>query len=72
MDRQQRFEELIVRLTASAGLPLSWVDNLEFDAFLSEFVPGAWAVSRKTLSRRILPSVFQQVYIISLIQKFYI
>ncbi|THU76269.1 hypothetical protein K435DRAFT_705179, partial [Dendrothele bispora CBS 962.96] len=45
----------------SAGLPLSWVDNLEFDAFVSEFIPGAKPVSRKTLTRRILPLVIKQV-----------
>ncbi|KAJ3755217.1 hypothetical protein EV360DRAFT_20101, partial [Lentinula raphanica] len=60
-DHQRRYEEILIRLTASAGLPLSWVDNLEFDAFISQFIPQAKAVSRKTLTRRILPTVIKQV-----------
>ncbi|KAJ3764603.1 hypothetical protein FB446DRAFT_710197, partial [Lentinula raphanica] len=40
-DHQRLYEELLIRLTASAGLPLSWVDNLEFDAFISHFLPHA-------------------------------
>ncbi|KAF5330104.1 hypothetical protein D9758_018273 [Tetrapyrgos nigripes] len=60
-DQQRRFEELLIHITASAGLPLSWVDNLEFDAFVYEFIPGAKPVSWKTLSRHVLPNVIKQV-----------
>ena len=44
-DLQNRFEELLVHITASAGLPLSWVDNLEFEEFVLQFIPHARPVS---------------------------
>ncbi|KIK52707.1 hypothetical protein GYMLUDRAFT_64074 [Collybiopsis luxurians FD-317 M1] len=42
---QSRYEELLICITASTGLPLSWVDNLEFDAFVAQFIPQAKPVS---------------------------
>jgi hypothetical protein len=39
--RQMRFEERMIRLTASAGLPLSWVENPEWLNFCTEFIPQA-------------------------------
>ena len=53
--RQLRFEEKLVRLTASAGLPLSWVENPEWLSFCTEFLPSAKSPSRKVLTRRLLP-----------------
>ncbi|EIN04484.1 hypothetical protein PUNSTDRAFT_17540, partial [Punctularia strigosozonata HHB-11173 SS5] len=53
---QARFESRIARITASAGLPLSWVDNLEFKAFVEDFIPAARLFSRRTLTSRILPA----------------
>ena len=38
---QSKFEERIARLTVSAGLPLSWVDNPEWIDFVNAFLPCA-------------------------------
>ncbi|KAF9035772.1 hypothetical protein BJ165DRAFT_1307486, partial [Panaeolus papilionaceus] len=54
-DRQTDYENSIARLTASAGLPLSWVDNPEFIAFKEKFIPAAKPVTRKVLTKRIIP-----------------
>jgi hypothetical protein len=51
------YEQWILRLTASAGFPLSWVENPEFQALREEFMPGSPHISRKVLTKRILPSV---------------
>src|SRR5882762_3343649 len=48
-EQQTCFENCIARLTASAGFPLSWVDNTEWIDFCTEFLP-----SRKTLTNRLL------------------
>lgn len=58
--RQRRFEERLVRLTASAGLPLSWVENPEWLAFCTEFLPQAKSPSRKVLTRRLLPQTLKE------------
>ena len=52
---QQRFEERLIRLTASAGFPLSWIENPEWLDLCCDFIPAAKSPSRKTLTRRILP-----------------
>ncbi|KAJ3764935.1 hypothetical protein FB446DRAFT_709872 [Lentinula raphanica] len=57
---QHQFEELIARLMASAGLPLSWVNNIEFDTLVREFIPGMKSISQKSLSHCILPTVIKQ------------
>jgi len=44
-----------MRLTASAGLPLSWVENPEWLSFCTEFIPSAKSPSWKVLTRRLLP-----------------
>jgi hypothetical protein len=54
--QQKNFENCIACLTASAGLPLSWVDNAEFVAFIGEFSPAAKSPSRKVLTRRLIPA----------------
>ncbi|EED82724.1 predicted protein [Postia placenta Mad-698-R] len=53
--KQKQLEDRLIRLTASAGLPLTWVENPEFLAFLDKFIPGAKAPSRKVLTQRLLP-----------------
>ena len=53
--RQTSFEDWITCLTASAGLPLSWVENPEWLNFCADFVPQAKSPSRKVLTRRLLP-----------------
>lgn len=57
-DRQNTFNTRLGRLTASAGLPLSWIENPEFLLLCQEFVhPSANVPSRKVLTRRILPAI---------------
>jgi len=59
--RQMRFEERMIRLTASAGLPLSWVENPEWLNFCTEFIPQAKSPSRKVLTRRLLPQTLAEL-----------
>jgi hypothetical protein len=47
---QAYFEDRIMRLTVSAGLPLSWVENPEWLNFCTEFVPQAKSPSHKVLT----------------------
>ncbi|KAH9024118.1 hypothetical protein EDB84DRAFT_1440775 [Lactarius hengduanensis] len=58
--RQTRFEERLIRLTASAGLPLLWVENPEWLDFCVEFLPQARSPSRKVLTRRLLPQALSE------------
>jgi hypothetical protein len=58
---QLRFEERLVRLTASAGLPLSWVENPEWIEFCTESIPPAKSPSRKVLMRRLLPRTLAEL-----------
>jgi hypothetical protein len=60
-EKQQSFENRLGRLTASAGLPFSWVDNPEWLAFVDEFVPAARSPGRQTLSRRIIPKLVKDL-----------
>ena len=50
------FETAIARLTASAGLPLRWVENPEWLALCERFIPSAKSPSRKVLMQRSKPS----------------
>lgn len=59
--RQMRFEERILRLTASAGFPLSWVENPEWLNFCTEFIPQAKPPSRKVLTKRLLPRTLAEL-----------
>jgi hypothetical protein len=59
--RQLHFEEIMVRLTASAGLPLSWVENPEWVNFCTEFIPQAKSPSRKVLTQRLLPRTLAEL-----------
>lgn len=58
---RRRFEQYIVRLTASAGFSLSWVENNVWHSFLDEFLPSAPKISRKVLTKRILPEAVKEV-----------
>ena len=58
-ERQQRFDERIARLTASAGFPLSWVENPEWIRLCEEFIPATKSPSCKVLTKRILPNTLK-------------
>lgn len=58
--RKKAFEKRILRLTASAGFPLSWTENLEWRLFCDEFIAGAPTISRKILTKRILKEVVDE------------
>ncbi|KAF7293683.1 hypothetical protein MIND_01148300 [Mycena indigotica] len=58
---QQQFEYRIARLTASGGLPLSWIENPEALALFALFVPGAVVPSRAVLTRRLIPAVLKEL-----------
>ncbi|KIY61455.1 hypothetical protein CYLTODRAFT_427529 [Cylindrobasidium torrendii FP15055 ss-10] len=55
--RQQRYRDLIGKITASAGLPLSWVDNRHFRQLREEFMPMAPPIGRHALRRTVLPNL---------------
>jgi hypothetical protein len=55
--RQKEFEDQVAKLVVAANLPLSVVDNLEFDKLRSKFIPGPKGVSRKVLSGRTIPGL---------------
>ena len=57
--RQQLLEYRLARLTASANLSHSWVENYEFRKILSEFIPGASPISRKVLTQRLIPQALK-------------
>lgn len=60
--RVKAFEHKILRLTASAGFPLSWVENPEFHALQDEFITGSPRISRKVLTKRILCDVVTEFH----------
>jgi len=53
------FETAIARLTASAGLPLQWVENPEWLALCKRFIPSAKSPSRKVLMQCLLPATLK-------------
>lgn len=55
-ETQRRFESRIARVTASANIPLSWVDDPEVQAFFADFIPAARPISRRVLTSRLLPT----------------
>lgn len=61
-DCQTLFENMLGRLTTSAGLPLSWIDNPEFFKFCDIFIPAATLLSRKTLTQRIIPRLVNELW----------
>jgi hypothetical protein len=58
---QTEFENHIARITVSANLPLSWVDNLEVVTFMDKYIPAATAPSRKVLTKRIIPNLADEL-----------
>ena len=64
-ERQNLFESRIARITASAGLPLAWIENVEWQAFVDDFIPQAQLPSRKVLTSRIIPAELQQYQALS-------
>ena len=58
---QTEFENHIARITVSANLPLSWVDNLEVVTFMDKYIPAATAPSRKVLTTRIIPKLVDEL-----------
>jgi hypothetical protein len=61
-ERQKQFEDMLMRLTASAGLSLNWVTNPEFISFCREFIPEAKVPSWKSLTNRILPHLLNNIH----------
>jgi len=59
-ERKKNFERRVLRLTASAGFPLSWIENPEWGKLCDEFIPGAPHISRKVLTTRILGEVVSE------------
>ena len=53
---QRRFEDRIARLTVSANLPLSWVDNPEWIDFVGDFIAFARSPSQKVLTNHLIPA----------------
>lgn len=60
LELQEQFEVAIARLTAAAGLPLSWVDNPEWVDFVRQFLPQAKSPSRKVLTTRLIPRAIEE------------
>ncbi|PPR07164.1 hypothetical protein CVT24_010717 [Panaeolus cyanescens] len=54
-DMQQRLGNRLARLTASAGFPYRWIENVEWTHFMTEFLPGALPISRRQLSDTLIP-----------------
>lgn len=55
--RQTRLENGLAQLTASANLPLRWIENPELQAIFAEFFPSARLISQKQLTNVIVPRV---------------
>lgn len=56
---QELFDKCIARITASAGLPLRWVENPQWLRFLAIFIPRAIPPTRKVLTSRLIPAEHQ-------------
>jgi hypothetical protein len=55
--RQKEFEDQLAKLVVGANLPLSVVDNLEFNILHQKFIAGSEGVSRKVLSSCVIPGL---------------
>ncbi|KAI0073388.1 hypothetical protein K474DRAFT_1603428, partial [Panus rudis PR-1116 ss-1] len=53
---QHDFDKHIARATASANLPLRWVEDPEVIALFQRFIPAAHIPSRKVLTKRLIPT----------------
>jgi hypothetical protein len=59
---QAHFEYRLARLTASANLPMAWVDNPEFSLLCQEFIhQDAIPPRRGPLTRRIIPTTLKSM-----------
>jgi len=58
---QTNWEIGLARLTASAGLPLRWVENPEWKKFCDRFLPMAKNPSSKVLTTQIIPEVLSRL-----------
>ncbi|KAI0073823.1 hypothetical protein K474DRAFT_1700112 [Panus rudis PR-1116 ss-1] len=59
---QDRLEYRLMRITASAGFPLTWTQNPEVHLLLDEFVsPAAVAPNRNSMVNRILPNTLNHL-----------
>lgn len=56
---QAMFKTALARLTASAGLPLRWVENPEWLALCKRFLPNAKSPSCKVLTQRLIPATLK-------------
>jgi len=54
---QADWEAGLARVTASAGLPLRWVENPEWLKLCDRFIPYAKIPSAKVLTKRVMPHV---------------
>ncbi|KDQ10781.1 hypothetical protein BOTBODRAFT_177856 [Botryobasidium botryosum FD-172 SS1] len=52
---QLEFESHIAAITASAGFPVSWVNNIEVRRFFERYIPHAHLPAHKTLTTHIIP-----------------
>lgn len=48
--QRKEFKRMVLRLTASAGFALSWVENPEFTLLCDIFLPGCPRITRKMLT----------------------
>ncbi|KAJ8515209.1 hypothetical protein ONZ45_g7358 [Pleurotus djamor] len=61
-DLQEQLDVRILRMIASAGIPLSFVENPEFIQFIAQYLPsGARAPSRYRLTSRTMPTVIKRL-----------
>jgi len=60
-DHQAIFNTQLVRLTASAGLPLNWVTNPEFHKLVAILDPDIVIPGRKALTQTLLPAYLTDV-----------
>lgn len=58
--KQTNFENHIICVTTSAGLPLAWVDNLETIDMFNDFAPTARVPSQKMLTCHLLPAAVNE------------
>lgn len=59
-EKQEGFEMRLARATASAGIPLAWVDNPDVEDLIEFLQPAAKIPSRKVLTKRIIPRVVNE------------
>ncbi|KAG1786803.1 hypothetical protein EV424DRAFT_1476795 [Suillus variegatus] len=55
------WEAGLARVTASAELPLQWVENPEWLKLCDRFIPQAKAPSAKVLMKRVMPQVLRGI-----------